>query len=391
MMVHMLVAVGAILLGSLFFSVVFRRNLEECIPPTIFGIILVLYLFYCADKLYLGYNFTLLLLVAAGAYSLLRIIKLKEIKPCAGRAVTQGVAIFLVFCLGIYLFTRGNVVHNWDDLRLWGAVPKLMYYDGGLQLGADSAVFFTMQSYYPGMQLFAFFITKTMGRFYEGGVYLAYGIFVAAMTVGVFARSKKRFNLVTLPVAIMLMWLPMIFFNNLPDAAVFYRSLYIDPILGITCGYVFYLIACDVNKDLFSKIRFCLALGGMLLLKDSALLFGVMGIVCVAVVEILKIRELRSLEEKRSQGKTSLLWLGAMVGTVALAVLPWKIQLWRYSVSTHIGLQAPKVENHGVIIKKFLQSLLGCPLIEQSTQTGISQYFTYAVFMAAFVIIGFLA
>ncbi|MEG0021224.1 MAG: hypothetical protein RR728_11795 [Oscillospiraceae bacterium] len=58
----------------------------------------------------MGYDFTLLLLMAAGAYSLLRTIKFKESKPCAGGAMAQGVAIFQAFCLEIHLFTRGNVV-----------------------------------------------------------------------------------------------------------------------------------------------------------------------------------------------------------------------------------------------------------------------------------------
>ncbi|MEG0019563.1 MAG: hypothetical protein RR728_03360 [Oscillospiraceae bacterium] len=388
MMVHMGVAVGALLLGSLFFSVAFKKNIEECIAPAIFAIVTVLYFFYCADKLYLGYKFTLILLAVGGIFSLWRVIKDKEIKGAAGRVFTQGLAVFLVFCVGIYMITKGNVVQNWDDLRLWGAVPKVMFYDGSLQLGKGAIIYPTMQSYYPGMQLFAFFITKTMGRFYDGGIYLAYGIFAMGMLVGVFSRSKKKINPLTPLIALVLLWLPMTFYNNMLDAAVFYQSLYIDPILAIMCGYVFYLVARNVNRDLFSQIRFCLALGMMIQLKDSALLFAVAAILCAAFMQGHRVQKQGDALLKAQQTKSLALWIVATSAAVVAVIVPWKIQMARFGVNTHIGLKTPMGEKTPDIISKFIKTLFTASLVQQKEDGGVLKYCTYFAVMAVFILVG---
>lgn len=80
---------------------------------------------------------------------------------------TPGAIIFIiVFCL-ITLITRGRYVFLWDELRLWGAYPKILYYDGSLQLGENIQLMPKMQSYEPAMPLFQFLFAKSAGIFTE--------------------------------------------------------------------------------------------------------------------------------------------------------------------------------------------------------------------------------
>lgn len=373
-------AVGVIMVGCLFFSTVFKKKLEETIAPTIFAIITVLYIFYSFNKLRSGYIFTLILILSGGVYSLFSIIKNKRIMATVNNLLTGGLLAFLAVTIVIYFITQGVRVQLWDDLRLWGAVPKVLFYNGDLQLGPEAMIFKTMQSYYPGMQLFAFFITKTMGVFYDGGVYFAYGILGISMLVTVVSHSKKRFSLGVVLAAIVMLCLPLTFYNNMFDAAVYYLSLYIDPVLGLMLGYIFYLVYEDANKDLFSQIRFCLALVFIIQLKDSAILFAVIAIACALIMQI---------KRKPSQRKlTSVgIWLAATAAMVTASSLLWKIQLSRFDVGTHIGLNAPKTDDTYRIIQGFIRTLFTTDLVQQKETIIVPGLFTYASVMLVFVII----
>ena len=71
---------------------------------------------------------------------------------------TPGLLIYSLCFILIYFITRNNDVLLWDELRLWGAYPKILFYDGSLQLDGDAQLINIMRSYNPGMPLFLFYV-----------------------------------------------------------------------------------------------------------------------------------------------------------------------------------------------------------------------------------------
>jgi hypothetical protein len=161
-----------------------------------------------------------------------------------------------------------------DELRLWGAYPKALYSFEELLLGNNE---FFSSTYFPGMPLFQYFFAKTVGYFAESHLFLSYGIVGLSMLLPFTKKITWKKYWLIIPTIILTITLPMLFANSGFDCLYYYKTLFIDPMMGIAFGYALYLSTKDFKKDKFSYVLFCL-------LIVMPLLFKLIGLTLVCVV-----------------------------------------------------------------------------------------------------------
>lgn len=174
---------------SIFAAILFKKTAEETFSLIMFSTVLLMLPFYCLNLLKIGrciYLCAMLVLALSACFYIKRNngkIFLEFIKK-----ITPGICIYAVLCGIFTVYLKGNIVSLWDELRLWGAVPKALHFSQQLQLGENAAIFGNMQSYQPGMPLLVYFLTSFCGNFCEYQIFATY----AAVAFCVFLPALKN-------------------------------------------------------------------------------------------------------------------------------------------------------------------------------------------------------
>ena len=260
--------------GSTLAAVALGRRAEETLPVTSMSVIALLYAFYCLDLLRLGFY-----VVVAGAFLCYGVSIFWVYRSRLSRSdlralvfekiLTPGMLVFVLTACFISLLTYTATPALFDELRLWAYYPKLLYFQERLQLGAQAALAPSMQAYLPGMPLFLYFCQKVSGGFSDNKLYLFY----ALLGTGACLPALK---LLTWKKAHWIMWIalfftlaPLMIYGMGGDGDIYYRSLYIDPAIGLLMAYAFFLIYEGCFQSRFDTLRFCVALAVLSLMKDS--------------------------------------------------------------------------------------------------------------------------
>lgn len=312
-----------------------KERAETVFPALLLFVIAVLFPFYCFDQLPLGRALVYVGIILLGAASVCAIVRQKRsLIRSVQEVLTPGIFLFAAYCGFVFLYTRGNFVGLWDELRLWGAVPKALYLTDSLQLGASSLIFPSMQAYPPGMPLLVYFMESLSPAFSEGHIFVVYGIFFGAMLLPALRNLKWRNWPFFLPVLLLFALVPCIFTSHGGDDGWFYESLFIDPILGVLAGYSFYLASDRPFASAFSGCRFGASLLALTIVKDSGVLFAVSAAVLAVVIYATEAKTHRACGRVLSRG-----------GVVMMPILVGYV-LWRYVLMSH-GLGA----NEGSFMK----------------------------------------
>ena len=314
-----MIGVAWILIVSILVALLTDKEAEETLPVIFISVILILFPFYCLNLLRIGrmlvYLLSILLLIAAAWKQRLKKFFLK---------VTPGIVAYIFMCAIVFLITKNNFVWLWDETRLWGAVPKALWYTEKLQLGTDAVVYPNMQSYPPAMPLLVYFIESFNRVFKESEIFFVYGVFYCALLVPALKNLKyKQFYLIPL-LALVIVLLPCLITEHGGDYCYYYNSLFIDVFLGAMAGYGLYLAAARPITTRWAAYRLAAALTALVLLKDSGFLFAA-GILLIAVIV-------------NKDVPRKWLFLLVSLGMMVLANRMWGFLLSRYGVSNHVGM-----------------------------------------------------
>lgn len=184
-----------------------------------------------------------------------------------------GTLTYIVLVPVLYLLTQSSIVSLWDELRLWGAVPRYLYFQGTTYLGMDSTIYTEMQNYPPAMQLFQYFVMKLNFAYADPILFFAYAAFAASFMIP--AISNQKWCLFLLPIYVLaIVFLPQAYANSYEfDSNFYYTSLFIDPFIGILIGYLFYQVAQNPFADSKQTVIFALSLFLLVLTKEAGLLY----------------------------------------------------------------------------------------------------------------------
>ncbi len=295
-------------------------TIEEFIPTTFLTIMVILYPFYCFNALWLGRNVVIVLMIVIITYSIWK----NGIKGFLSK-FTPGIFVFLLICIAVILITMDNFVWLWDETRLWGAVPKALYYTHKLQLGEYALTYRNMQSYPPGMPLLVFFLESFSHTFREWQIYMIYGVFAASLILPAIKRLKWSQWFLFVPITVFIVALPCIATSNGGDLAYFYNSLFIDAVIGAVFGYGLFLASTVIPDDNGGIYRIVVTIIALVLLKDSGILFAE----CV----LLTFTAISWNKRKRA---VSTLFIGQMM--ILATYYTWQLLLDQYNVKNHVGL-----------------------------------------------------
>jgi|GEM_PF-3104364 len=325
-----IISTGSVL-GALY-----NKKYEEVLPLTIMSIIVFLYLFYINDLLNIGFYVMNSIIILIYIYVLYKCILNKDYKKYVKNLITPGTFIFLLLIAIFYIICRNNFVQLWDELRVWGTLPKLLFQNGRLQLGEEVMFYPDFQSYFPGMSIFQYVFLKLGTSFKENIIFLAYYIFGGVILLSMLPKINFKKQIMLIPIfAFIILILPLTFYNSNFNFGNYYATLFIDPIIGIMFGYIMYLIYQNVFKDKFSVVTFVLALSTIILLKDSGLIFAIMAIVSSLLLEscVFKTYEYSTNKNKIKYYAKIILPIMAIV----LIIISWKICINKFGISNTLG------------------------------------------------------
>lgn len=351
--------------GSFFSAVFFKKNVEESIPITIMSIILFLYIFYCFDKLLLG--FYLVIFVCTCMYlSLIYLIKKNGFKQSwiylKKYLVTPPLIIFIILCIIFFIITRNNTVMLWDELRLWGAYPKVLFYTDKLQLGNYSYLFPIMRSHTPGMPLFVYFIEKFNRSFSEPNIFFAYAIFCSSLFMPALKKLKWKSSYLIIPISFIIFLIPLVFYNSYLDMGDYYKSIYIDPVLGLLIAYNIYLLSTNSFENWFKTFRLILAISILALIKDTGLIIAMVIIITSLFLEIFLYKN--KLSYKNTKKHAFRICIG--LGVPLMVTQSWNIMLKLYHIHGRVQGDIFSYFHWTPFIKTFIIALFNKPIMNSN-------------------------
>lgn len=323
-------------IGSIFGSIYLNKRYEEMLPMNVMAIIFILFIFYMLNIPLVGYYLIhligILLLIASAKKFFQDKDKRKEY---LSNFFTPGLLIFGILSFIIYLITKDNYVMAFDELRLWALYPKSIFSTDKLMLGKNN--FFSTE-YFPGMPLFQYFFAKNYGAFVDSHLYLSYTIVCLSIFLPITKKINWKSYWAIIPTIILIYSFPMFFANSGFDMQYYYRSLFIDPALGMFFGYSLFLSTNNFKKDKFKFCLFCLSLSMVVLMKTVGLVL----VACVLLsyfVNQLFIYKNFNLKFKRTNTKSYLLFFSPLL-IVFFTFFSWQILTKPY-VGEHY-IQAPE-------------------------------------------------
>lgn len=353
----------------------FEQKFEMAIITAHCAIISVLFIFYVLNILNIGFYLVCSLFgigVFCGIYKSIRFNKVKSTLKLVWRPAAM---IYFMLLFFVYLTVRMNTVNLIDELHLWGALPKILFIQNG-RLQLENTMLLGFQDYIPGMSLWLFFLERLNGQFSEALLYFGYAALGGAMLLPMCERISDYKKWYVVPIISIIMYLlPLTFYNSIyNDWSIYYKSLHVDAILGLTLCYVTWILQKKPWKSLISMTQFSLGLTILVLIKSSGIVFAI--ILTVSMLFYLNFVE-KMIFKKR------LFWIVLPF----VAYVSWRVCLTIYGVEETVAYSIKEIlAPEG--IKEFCRILLSHSIL-QPRNTHLAAVCTFSSLLMGILFIYF--
>lgn len=275
-----LLGLGAV---SAALSVRFRESLVRTVPVTLCGVGLVLYVLAFFDAM--G-AITALMGLAALAVAVSWLLRARRegraaLKAAAGPFMDLQVWINAAAVVAVLLLVNYRLVTEWDALNFWGPDIKSLFYREGFA-GPMSNVAPGFGDYPPMTQLIIWWFLNLFGRFDEGllfGGYFFYTLALLLSVTGALRRSGGPLRRLAVGAACVLL---LIALPSVADSS-WYRSLYVDPVMGMLFGCLVVEIADRGAWSGWRTAKCAVYLACLVLTKSVGILWAVYALVLFAL------------------------------------------------------------------------------------------------------------
>lgn len=340
--------------GSTAIAEFLKLRFEDAAGAWMSATVVWLFIWYCAGSLHLGFLVWLALTAAAGVFTVRR-WQGDEARDVLERLISPQMSTLGLALIMALVLTRGRSASLWDELRLWAALPKLMFFSSTLQVGPDALLLPAMQTYIPGMPLWQYFVEAFNGSFIESRLFFAYAAMGIVLLLPVTHRLTWRTARLWLaPSIVLILLIPAFFFNARIDLGDYYASLYVDPMLGVVAGATAAQIAFSNPRSYRSAIHLGLMLGLLITMKDTALIFAI-PLSAAATLKVL-----------RSPGRRQ--WRAARVCLLnippAIVFITWRIIQSRDRVANQFAVDYGKIPLKREMVTTYWKQLSQQPLAD---------------------------
>lgn len=273
--------------GSAFACAFSTARFEKAAPLTVFAIIVALYLFGLFNMLAAGAWVVLLLSAALWVLTILHTVTQRSFRAFSARFFTPAFAFFALAFLLVLYSNYGRLVSNRDDLAHWADTVKILFLTDRLATIPSSLAQY--QSYPPAMSLLQY-LPQFIGRLFGGGftewlLYVAFESAVLVLFVPAFSKLDWG-KAYAFRIAVMLVCaccVPGILHSDV------YRTLMIDPYLGLVAGFGFATLLLNERRDILDNTALVLACAVVTLSKQAGLALAVF-LCAAALLDALYIR-----------------------------------------------------------------------------------------------------
>lgn len=352
-MISVLIPLALLTLCALAVGALLGRKFEEALPVVVLSAMLVLYAFYAFNLLLIGRLLVIAACAALPAAAAARFARRRGFAAFVKSSVlTPQMAVYIGLAALFFFLSRGKLVSIWDDLRLWGALPKALHAYGTLQFGENASLYAFSQSYPPAVPLLGYFFTSFSPVFSEGALFFARAYLGLSLLLGLTRGLTWKHWHALVPVAFVMVFVPYYLTTNDPDFAFYYESLYVDAPAGLLCGYLCWLATEDCYKDWFTAAAFAVALMAMTLTKDFGVLFG-----GLCVLGSLKWTA-RAVRQRHA--KPAVIQTAVAAAALILSYASWQILLRVYHVTNYNTVTAtiPALSSLGAAFAAFASSMV---------------------------------
>lgn len=303
----------SIVFGSIFIANKFNKKIESCIVIDILFKMILMYIFGLCNLLYIGSMITITISIILGIITLIKQRKNTEFKE---KILTNGFYFFTIIYFCFMIFTYGKTSYLWDEYSHWSLASKEMFYTN--KLLPESQILIV--NYPPFPTILQYLFNKTIGIYSQGTEIFANYILGFSLLLPLFENVNLKSKMQNICIVIIILCIPAIF-----HSIIFYEGIYVDAILGLLIGYIFYQVY--MQKDVkFFKLSVLLAFIAMSLTKATGLyiaLILIFSYVLLAIIEI--ITKKYNIKKYITTNKRKIISIIILIVILMLTALSWKI------------------------------------------------------------------
>lgn len=303
----------SIVFGSIFIANKFNKKIESCIVIDILFKMILMYIFGLCNLLYMGSLVTITISIILGVITLIKQRKNTEFKE---KILTNGFGFFTIIYFAFMIFTYGKTSYLWDEYSHWSLASKEMFYTNKL-LPENNIL---IVKYPPFPTILQYLFNRTIGIYSQGTEIFANYILGFSLLLPLFENINSKSKMQNICIGLTIFCIPAIF-----SSIIFYEGIYVDSILGILIGYIFYQIYNQKDKK-FLKLSILLAFITMSLTKATGLYIALI-IICSYILTIIIeiITKKYNIKKYITTNKRKIISIIILIVILMLTALSWKI------------------------------------------------------------------
>lgn len=329
-------------------SIIFKKRIEETMPISTVGIILLIFLAGLLDNLKIGAIIVQILTIIQLIFILVTILKKDKdgIKEILGRILTPGLLIYTLLFIVNVIINQGRIFEDYDEFNHWAVIIKNMFIYNTYGTNPETIVRFN--EYPPFTAVFQYLFLAVQKVYSEDTVIIAQNVLYLSIIIPITKKIKWDKSALKILTAIpLIIFMPMILYKN------FFLNILVDGILGIMFAYTIYS-AYEDDSSIFKTLKILAGIIMLCLTKTSGLGLAVLALIIILIKIII------DRKKDKSKFKSSIKSLIVICVITAILTSIWYIKVnnsqKRWDFSKYVNAEEDR-QNSSDILKSFTMSV----------------------------------
>lgn len=329
-------------------SIIFKKRIEETMPISTVGIILLIFLAGLLDNLKIGAIIVQILTIIQLIFILVTILKKDKdgIKEILGRILTPGLLIYTLLFIVNVIINQGRIFEDYDEFNHWAVIIKNMFIYNTYGTNPETIVRFN--EYPPFTAVFQYLFLAVQKVYSEDTVIIAQNVLYLSIIIPITKKIKWDKSALKILTAIpLIIFMPMILYKN------FFLNILVDGILGIMFAYTIYS-AYEDDSSIFKTLKILAGTIMLCLTKTSGLGLAVLALIIILIKIII------DRKKDKSKFKSSIKSLIVICVITAILTSIWYIKVnnaqKRWDFSKYVNAEEDR-QNSSDILKSFTMSV----------------------------------